>query len=65
MPKMKTHRAAAKRFRKTKSGKIIRGKAFAAHIFTKKSQKRKRHLRKATTVAATDVKRVARLIPYM
>jgi large subunit ribosomal protein L35 len=65
MPKMKTHRAAAKRFRVTKNGKILRGKAFGAHILTKKTRKRKRQLRKQTTVAAADAKRIIRLIPYM
>ena len=45
MPKMKTHRGAAKRFRKTGSGKLKRAKAFRKHILTKKSQKRKRNLR--------------------
>ena len=46
MPKMKTHRGAAKRFRKTGSGKLKRGKAYRSHILTKKSSKRKRNLRK-------------------
>ncbi|MBD3308235.1 50S ribosomal protein L35 [candidate division KSB3 bacterium] len=64
MPKMKTNKGAAKRFRKTASGKIQRKKANAGHIFTKKTRKRKRHLRQATTVAAVDKKRVNRLIPY-
>jgi large subunit ribosomal protein L35 len=65
MPKMKTNRGAAKRFRKTKSGKITRHKANAAHIFTKKSPKRKRHLRQGTTISDADAKRVGRLIPYV
>jgi large subunit ribosomal protein L35 len=46
MPKMKTHRGAAKRFKVTKTGKIKRAKAFKSHILTKKTSKRKRHLRK-------------------
>ncbi len=65
MPKMKSNRGAVKRFRKTKSGKIKRSKANAGHIFTKKTTKRKRHLREATVVHASDKKRVARLIPYV
>ncbi|PIE36038.1 50S ribosomal protein L35 [candidate division KSB3 bacterium] len=65
MPKMKTNRGAAKRFRRTKSGKIKCSKANAGHIFTKKSPKRKRHLRTGTTVDASDTKRVKRLIPYV
>jgi large subunit ribosomal protein L35 len=65
MPKMKSNRGAAKRFRKTKSGKIKRSKANAGHIFTKKTTKRKRHLRDATLVDSSDQKRMARLIPYV
>jgi large subunit ribosomal protein L35 len=64
MPKMKTCRAAAKRFRRTKTGKIKRKKAYAGHIFTKKSPKRKRNLRKATIASAADKRRLQRLIPY-
>jgi len=52
MPKMKTNRAAAKRFKKTANGKIKRKKALARHIMTKKNAKRKRHLRKATYVSS-------------
>ncbi len=63
MPKMKTNRSAAKRFSRTKSGKIKRNKANASHILTKKTPKRKRHLRQGTLVAKSDQKRVARLIP--
>lgn len=65
MPKMKSNRGAVKRFRKTKSGKIKRSKANAGHIATKKTTKRKRHLRDATLVDASDHKRVSRLIPYV
>ena len=54
MPKMKTHKGTAKRFRVTGSGKIMRAKAFKSHILTKKSQKRKRNFRKETGVAASD-----------
>ena len=65
MPKMKTQKSAAKRFRRTKSGKIKRMKANASHIFTKKTTKRKRQLRHATLVADSDQKRISRLIPYV
>ena len=54
MPKIKTCRAAAKRFKKTGTGKIMRNKAYKSHILTKKSQKRKRNLRKATVVDSTN-----------
>lgn len=64
MPKLKTNRAAAKRFKFTKSGKIRRSKAFKSHILTKKSPKRKRNLRKATLVSKVDSQKVKRLIPY-
>lgn len=63
MPKMKTKRAAAKRFKKTANGKIKRHHNFHTHILTKKSQKRKRNLRKATLVSDSDMKRVTRMIP--
>lgn len=56
MPKMKTHKGTAKRFRSTGSGKIMRGKAFKSHIMTKKSQKRKRNFRKEVVVNPCDVK---------
>ena len=62
MPKMKSSRASSKRFRLTGSGKIRRNKAYASHILTKKSQKRKRNLRKAGLVAASDEKRIRHLI---
>lgn len=62
MPKMKSNRGAAKTFKKTGSGKIKRNKAYKAHILTKKSTKRKRKLRKATLVAASDSKRVKIMI---
>ena len=60
MPKMKTHRGTAKRFRVTGSGKIMRSKAYKSHIMTKKSQKRKRHFRHETEVSKADQKTVAR-----
>lgn len=65
MPKMKTNRGAAKRFKATGSGKILRGKAFASHILTKKSTKRKRGLRQSGLVDDTNVKGIRRLLPYM
>lgn len=62
MPKMKTHRAAAKRFRKTASGKLKRNKAYKSHNLAKKSRKRKRGLRKSTLIAASDLRRVKRML---
>lgn len=64
MPKIKTNRGAAKRFKTTGSGKIVRNKAFANHILTKKSTKRKRGLRKSGLVHSSNLKQVAKLIPY-
>jgi len=64
MPKLKTNRGASKRFTKTGTGKLSRNKAFASHIMTKKSRKRKRSLRKPTLIDRTDRKRVARMLPY-
>lgn len=63
MPKMKTRRAAAKRFKVTGTDKIMRNKAFRSHILEKKSPKRKRNFRKAVAVSHSDYKRVARLLP--
>nr|WP_321464395.1 50S ribosomal protein L35 [uncultured Desulfobulbus sp.] len=65
MPKMKTNRGAAKRFRSTGAGRIRRNKAFSSHILTKKSTKRKRGLRKSALIAEVDVKAVRRMLPYM
>ncbi|WP_027714203.1 50S ribosomal protein L35 [Desulfuromonas sp. TF] len=65
MPKIKTNRGAAKRFRKTGTGKVRRNKAFTSHILTKKTTKRKRDLRQGTLVAKVDEKNISRLIPYM
>ncbi len=65
MPKMKTNRGAAKRFKKTGSGKLKRAKAFTSHILTKKSTKRKRGLRQADTVSAADHKGIKRILPYL
>ena len=58
MPKMKTHRGAAKRFSLTGTGKVKRNKAYKSHILNKKSSKRKRNLRKATTMVACEEKRI-------
>jgi large subunit ribosomal protein L35 len=63
--KIKTNRAAAKRFRKTASGKFKCGHAFKSHILTKKSTKRKRNLRGQNHVRAEDAGRVARMVPYL
>jgi large subunit ribosomal protein L35 len=65
MPKIKTNKGAAKRFGKTKSGKIKRRKAYASHILTSKSPKRKRGLRKSSLVSAVDAKKIKRLLPYL
>jgi len=65
MPKIKTNRGAAKRFKTTGTGKIVRNRAFSNHILTKKSTKRKRRLRKPDFVHSSDKKNVTRLIPYM
>ena len=65
MPKMKTSRAAAKRFKLTGTGKLKRAKAYKSHILTKKSTKRKRRLRTGTYVSDTQAKTVKKsLIPY-
>ena len=65
MPKMKSHRGAAKRFKKTGSGKISRQKANKQHILTKKSTKRKRGLRQDALISDADERRVKRLLPYL
>jgi large subunit ribosomal protein L35 len=65
MPKMKTHRGAAKRFKKTGTGKLKRSKAFRRHILTKKSRKTKRNLRKAGYVSTTQEKIMKKLLPYL
>jgi large subunit ribosomal protein L35 len=63
MPKMKTHRGAAKRFKKTGSGKFKRFRAYGSHLLEKKSPRRKRRLRQSSTISAADYKRVTRLLP--
>ena len=65
MPKMKTNRGAAKRFRKTASGKFKRAQSHRRHILTKKSTKRKRHLRSGQLVNDADTKLIARMLPYV
>lgn len=64
MPKIKTHRGAAKRFNLTKSGKIKRGKAYKSHILTKKSTKRLRGLRQIGYIVDCEAKKIRELIPY-
>ncbi|MDD3337888.1 MAG: 50S ribosomal protein L35 [Lachnospiraceae bacterium] len=65
MPKMKTSRAAAKRFKKTGTGKLKRMKAYKSHILTKKTQKTKRNLRKATITDSTNSKVMKKILPYL
>ena len=65
MPKIKTCRAAAKRFKKTGTGKIMRNKAYKSHILTKKSAKTKRNLRKPAMTDATNVKNMKKILPYL
>ncbi|MCG8591104.1 MAG: 50S ribosomal protein L35 [Proteobacteria bacterium] len=65
MPKMKTHRGAAKRFSKTGSGKLRRNRANKQHILTKKRTKRKRQLRAAALIAPADEKRIKQLLPSL
>ena len=65
MPKMKTKSSAAKRFKATGTGKLKRSKAYKSHILTKKSQKRKRNLRKAAITDATNVKAIKKILPYI
>ncbi|HHW68207.1 MAG: large subunit ribosomal protein [Epulopiscium sp.] len=64
MPKLKTHRGAAKRFKVTGTGKLKRAKANKSHILTKKTTKRKRNLRHAGIVDATNEKQMKKLLPY-
>lgn len=65
MPKMKTNRSAAKRFKVTGSGKLKRNKAYKSHILTKKSPKRKRNLRKSTITDQANVKNMKKILPYL
>ncbi|MGY8777928.1 MAG: 50S ribosomal protein L35 [Longimicrobiales bacterium] len=64
MPKMKTHRGAAKRVKKTGTGKLKRMRAYKSHILTKMTTKRKRRLRKADLVSKADTKKLNKLLPY-
>jgi large subunit ribosomal protein L35 len=64
MPKMKTNRSAAKRFKRTASGKFKRAKAYRGHLSSSKSTKRQRHLRKNTTTSSADQYRVSHMLPY-
>ncbi len=64
MPKMKTHRGMAKRVKVTATGKLKRMRAYKSHILTKKTQKRKRRLRKSTLISKGDASRISRLLPY-
>jgi len=65
MPKVKTHRGAAKRFSLTGTGKIKRSKAFKGHLLTKKSAKRKRSLKSESFVSLVEEKNIKKLLPYM
>ena len=65
MPKVKTSRAASKRFKKTGTGELKRMKAYKSHILTKKSAKRKRNLRQAAMTDATNVKTMKKIMPYL
>ena len=65
MPKIKTNRAAAKRFKVTGTGKLKRNKAYKSHILTKNSTKIKRNLRQATITDATNVKNMKKVLPYL
>lgn len=65
MPKIKTSKSAAKRFKKTGTGKLKRMKAYKSHILTKKSTKRKRNLRKATMTDSSNMKNMKKILPYI
>jgi large subunit ribosomal protein L35 len=64
MPKLKTHKGVAKRFKKTAGGKFLRSKAFKQHILTSKSSQRKRRMRGTTTVHKADAAKLAKMMPY-
>jgi large subunit ribosomal protein L35 len=64
MPKLKTHKGASKRFKKTGTGKIVRGHAFARHILTSKSRKRKRKLHKDVVADDANQPSLRRMLPY-
>jgi large subunit ribosomal protein L35 len=65
MPKMKTHRGAAKRFKKTATGKLKHQKQGKRHILTKMSSKRKRHLREEGEITSADRRRIKQMVPYL
>ena len=65
MPKMKTSKAAAKRFKKSGTGKLIRSKAYKSHILTKKSTKRKRGLRQSIVTDVTNSANMKKILPYI
>ncbi|HVN05882.1 MAG TPA: 50S ribosomal protein L35 [Bryobacteraceae bacterium] len=64
MPKLKTHKGASKRFKKTGTGEVVRNHAFARHILTSKTRKRKRKLHKAVVADATNQPSLKRMLPY-
>jgi large subunit ribosomal protein L35 len=64
MPKLKTHRGAAKRFKKTGTGKFVRSKAYKRHLLGSKTTKEKRHLSGMVVVSAADAAKVKRMLPY-
>ena len=65
MPKMKTNKAASKRFKKTGTGELKRMKAYKSHILTKKTAKRKRNLRKAALTDSTNIKNINKILTYI
>ncbi len=65
MPKIKTRRGAAKRFKITGSGKVRRRRAYLRHILSTKTRKQKRNLRRPTLVAKSEVKAIKKLVPYL
>lgn len=65
MPKLKTNRSAAKRFKKTGTGKLVRNKAYKSHILTKKTRKRKRNLRQDIITDTTNAKVMKKIMPYL
>lgn len=65
MPKIKTNRGAAKRFKRTGGGRFLRAKAYKSHILTKKSRQRKRRLRQTTVADSANFKALERMLPYL
>jgi large subunit ribosomal protein L35 len=65
VPKIKTNRAAAKRFRVTGSGKVKRNKGFKSHLLSSKGKKRKRKLRRSSLVSAAETRNIRKLVPYL